>query len=139
MADLTITAGNVIAGAGASVRHGHAGATVTAGQVVYLDEATTGEWLLADSDAAAAAARGSGKIGIALNGASDGQPLAVQTDGEVTIGAALTAGLDYYLSDEPGGICPQADLATGDYVTLVGVAISTSVLRLRFTYTGVVT
>lgn len=139
MADLTITAANVLAAAGASIERGVAGEAVTAGKVVYLDAAATGKWLLADADAASAAARGQGKIGVALNGASNGQPLAVATDGDITIGATLTAGLDYYLSDDPGGVCPQADLASGDYVTLIGVAVSTTVLRLRFTYTGVST
>ena len=139
MADLTITAANVLAVAGGSIERGIAGATTTAGQVVYLDAATTGKWQLADSDAAGATARGQGKIGIALNGAANGQPQAVQTDGDITIGATLTPGAEYVLSDEPGGICPRADLATGDYVTIVGVAVSASVLRLRFTYTGVAT
>ena len=39
MADLTITAANVVPGAGARITNGTAGATVTAGQVVYLDPA----------------------------------------------------------------------------------------------------
>lgn len=137
MTDLSITAGNVIAGSNAVIRRGVAGATITAGAVVYLDEVTTGEWLLADADNASAAARGSGRIGIALNGASDGQPLAVQVDGDITIGATMTAGVTYYLSDEPGAIAPYADLVTGDYVTVVGTSISTTVLRLSFDYSGV--
>lgn len=139
MTDISITAANVVAGSGASVEGGIAGETITAGKVVYLDAATTGKWLLADSDAAGAAARGNGRIGIALNGASLNQPIDVQTEGEVTIGGTMTAGLDYYLSDDPGGICPQADLASGDYVTLVGVATTTAILKLRFTYSGVST
>lgn len=137
MADLSITAANVVAGANAIIERGTSGETVAAGKVVFLDFSTTGKWLLADADAVTAAARGQGKLGIALNGASLNQPLAVATDGEVTLGAVLTAGVDYYLSDDAGGICPQGDLASGDYVTLVGVALSTTVLKLRVTYTGV--
>lgn len=137
MADLTITAANVQPGSGAAIRNGTAGATITAGQVVYLDEATTGEWLLADADAASAVARGSGKIGIALNGASDGQPISVQTDGDITIGATMTAGVAYFLSPTAGGIAPYADILAGDFVTLVGVSTSTTVLSLGFKYTAV--
>lgn len=137
MVDLVVTAASVLPGTNATTLTGTAGATITAGQVVYLDEATTGEWLLADADSATAAARGLGKIGIALNGASDGQPLKVQTDGSITIGATMTAGVAYFLSDEPGAIAPYADLLTGDYVTLVGVATSTTVLNLEFLYSAV--
>lgn len=137
MASLTITAADVLPGSNAKTVNGTAGATITAGQVVYLDEATTGEWLLADADSATVAARGSGKIGIALNGAADGQPLKVQTDGDITIGATMTAGLDYYLSPTPGEIGVYADVLSGDYVTRVGMAKSTTVMSLDFYYSGV--
>lgn len=138
MADLTVTAASVLAGTNATITRGIAGATITAGQAVYLDETTTGEWLLADSDSATAAVRGSARFGIALNGASDGQPLSVQTGGNITIGATVVAGVAYYLSDTPGGICPFADLATGDYVTLVGIATSTTVIAIDTLYSGAV-
>ncbi|MDX0007827.1 hypothetical protein GOB40_13900 [Sinorhizobium meliloti] len=140
MADLVITAANVVAGAGAKTTSGTAGAAITAGQVVYLDSTTTGKWQLSDSDAATAAARGQGaNVGIALNGAANGQPLEVLTEGPITLGAVLTAGTAYYLSPTPGGIAPLADLLTGDYVTLLGLATSTSVLNLDIQYSGVAT
>lgn len=138
MSDVSITAANVVAGANASITHGIAGATITAGQAVYLDTATTGEWLLADSDSATVIARGSARFGIALNSASNNQPLAVQTEGLITIGGTLVAGVAYYLSDAPGAICPFADLATGDYVTLVGVATTTAILSIDPLYSGAV-
>lgn len=134
MADLSITAANVLAGAGAAVSRGVAGATVTAGQSVYLDTAD-GKWKLADNNSATAAARAPG--GIALNGASNGQPLAVLTSGPITIGATLTAGVAYYLSDTPGGICPVADLATGEYPSVIGIATSTTVLKVEINSSGV--
>lgn len=137
MASLTITAASVLPGSNAVIKRGTAGATVTAGQVVYLDTATTGEWLLADADAAAAITRGSGQIGIALHGAADGQPLSVQVEGDITIGATMTAGLAYFLSPTPGQIGVYADILSGDYVCLVGISISTTVLRLNFLYSGV--
>lgn len=137
MADLSITAANCISGSGARIEHGTAGETVTAGKLVYLDQTTTGKWLLADADAATAAARGQGKIGVALNGAALNQPLAVQTEGPITIGATVVAGTSYFLSPTPGGIAPLADILAGDYVTLVGIATSTSVIKLDFQYSGV--
>lgn len=138
MADLTITAASVIAGAGAQTKTGTAGATIAAGDVVYLDTTTTGKWQLADADAATAAARGQGaNVGIALNGASDGQPIVVSVSGAVTLGAVLTAGAAYYLSGTPGKICPLADVTGGDYYTLLGLAASASVLNLDIQYSGV--
>lgn len=135
MADLVITAASVVAGADAQVDHGgNAGATVTAGQAVYKD-AATGKWLLADDNSATAAARVPG--GIALNGAANNQPLAVQKSGDITIGATLVAGSVYYLTETPGGIGPAADLVAGEYPSSLGIAKSTTVLDLNITSSGV--
>jgi hypothetical protein len=138
MADLTITAASVVAGAGAPTKTGTAGAAIAAGEVAFLDTATTGKWQLADSDAATAEARGqTANIGIALNSAAADQPIVVQTGGAVTLGAVLTAGTAYYLSDTPGKLCPVADITGGDYVVLLGLAASASVLNLDVQYSGV--
>lgn len=134
MSDLSITAASVIAGTGARTVNGTAGATITAGQVVYLDSADN-EYKLADCDSATAAVRS--PAGLALHGAADGQPLEVLTRGPVTIGATMTAGLTYYLSQNPGGICPIGDLGSGDYRTIIGVATSTTVLDVLFHESGV--
>ncbi len=128
MTDISITAANVAKGADAVVEHGTAGAAITAGQVVYKD-AADGKFKLADCDSATAAAKN--PYGIALNGASSGQPLDVQRSGDITIGGTLTEGTAYYLSGTAGGIAPLADIASGDDPILLGLATSTSVLRLR--------
>jgi hypothetical protein len=134
MADLSLTAANVVAGSGAVVEAGTAGATITAGQVVYRDSADN-KYKLADNNSATEAVRA--PRGIALNGASDGQPLSILRSGSITLGAVLTAGVAYYLSDTPGGICPVADLASGEYATALGIATSTSVLNVNITQSGV--
>jgi hypothetical protein len=134
MADLSITAANVVKGSNAVVEAGTAGATITAGQVVYKD-AADGKYKLADADSATAAAKA--PRGIALNGASDGQPLSIIRSGDVTIGATLTAGTAYYLSPVAGGIAPLADVASGDDVVLLGLAESASVLAVDIQITGV--
>jgi hypothetical protein len=134
MADLTITAASVLKGSGSSTVVGTAGASVTAGQVVYLDSAT-GTYKLADCNSGTAGARS--PAGIALHAASSGQPLVVLTGGPITIGAALTAGVAYYLSGTPGGIRPVADNTTGDYPVIVGIATSTTVLNVKFQEAGV--
>lgn len=134
MTDLVITAASVVKGASADVDHGTAGATITAGQAVYLDTATR-KYLLADSDSATAAAKL--PSGVALNGAANNQPVAVQKSGDVTIGATLTPGTDYWLSNTPGGICPRADVGAGESAVFMGVAKSASVLSLDIKSSGV--
>jgi hypothetical protein len=133
MADLAITPANVVSRGGPKAA-GLAGVAVNAGQMVYLDAADN-RYKLADSDSATAAVRKSD--GMALNSAAAGQPLKVQSGGEVTLGAVLTAGATYYLSDTPGGIMPAADLETGDYPVIIGIANSTTVLRLGTLEAGV--
>jgi hypothetical protein len=134
MADLAITAANVVAGAGARKTIGTAGATITAGQPVYQDPAD-GLYKLADGNSGTAAARV--MAGIALHGASNGQPLSVHLEGPLTIGAAVSTGVGYYLSATPGGICPVADLASGAYPTLIGFAISATVINVSISQAGV--
>ena len=127
MTDIAITAANVVPGANAVIKHGIAGETVTAGQNGYLDP-TTGKYMKADSNSATAAARKA--TGVFVNGASNGQPVAIQEAGDLTIGGTLTAGLAYYLSDTPGGLCPVADIGSGEYVCQIGLAKSATVLTV---------
>ncbi|MGO6684165.1 hypothetical protein [Rhizobium leguminosarum] len=134
MTDIVITAANVLAASNAERDQGIAGETITAGKAIYL-AATTNRWMLADSNSATAEARQAKAI--ALNGASVGQPVAFQKSGDITIGGTLTAGQAVYLSDTPGGLCPLADVGSGEYVCLIGMAKSTSVLQLSFQYPGV--
>ena len=134
MTDISITAANVLAGTNSTHKSGTSGATITAGQVVYLEDSSN-TWKLADNNSATAAVRTA--QGIALNGASAGQPLFVLTGGDITIGGTLTAGVAYYLSDTPGGICPVADVGSGEYSCLLGMATSASVLSVAIKYSGV--
>lgn len=134
MADLTITAASVVAGTDSVTEFGTLGATITAGQVIYKDS-TTNKWGLADNNSATAAVRQA--MGIALNGGAINQPVKVLRSGDITIGATMTAGVAYYLSDTPGGICPVADVGAGEYVCLIGIAESTTVLNVAINYSGV--
>lgn len=134
MADLTITSASVLAGTNAVKKDGIAGEAITAGKAVYLASATK-KWMLADSNSGTTEARRA--TGIALNGAALNQPIAVHASGDITIGATLTAGTAYYLSDTPGGICPVADVGAGESVCLLGLAKSATVLALAIQFPGV--
>lgn len=133
MADISITAANVVATATASMTHGTAGETIAQGKTVYKSS-TTGKWMLADSNSATAEARVAAQV--ALCAASLNQPITVGK-GKITIGATLTPGLAYYQSDTPGGICPIADVGSGEYVCLIGLADSATVLDVNPHYTSV--
>lgn len=129
MADLVITAASVLAGSNAQKASGIAGEAVTAGKPGYYDTSAK-KFFLADNNSATAAARR--PTCIFLNGAALNQPVSVLTEGDITIGASLTPGSAYFLSDTPGGICAFADLASGEYVSLIGLAKSASVLAVKF-------
>lgn len=132
MVDITVTPANVVAGTNATRDIGTAGETIVAGKAVFLN-ATTNKWMLSDNNGT-----GTRQVnGIALNGASLNQPVSVLKAGDVTIGAALTAGLDYWLSATAGGICPRADLATGMDTILIGIAKNTTVLGVDIQDSGV--
>ena len=132
MADLTITAANVAAGAGATTKQVTAGATITAGQLVYLDN-SDGEHKLVDNDAS-----GTSTVeGVALNGASDGQPLTILTEGNLNPGATVAIGTIYGSSSTAGGIAPSADFATGDFVSIIGIATTASNIDVKINNSGV--
>jgi hypothetical protein len=134
MADLVQTAANVQAGTGAKKRTGIAGGTITAGMAVYLDDA---------DDKYKAQFAGSDQefpAGIALNNAANGQPLAIQYDGEINLGATLILGEVYCTSPAVAGkIAPVADLVAGNgnYIHILGMAKDASTLAVNLFSVGV--
>lgn len=141
MADITITAASVLASSSANITDGTAGATITAGQVLYRDS-TSGTMKLADSDASAATAA---PVGIALHGASSGQPIKyVTADPAFTFGGTVAAGDTIWLSDTAGGMTllgphtTSAELETGDVITVLGVAVTTTTMNLKMVTGGTV-
>lgn len=134
MADVTITAANVVASANAVKHSGVAGTTITAGQPVYKNSADNNRLYLADADASPQAAD---CVGVALHGASAGQPLTYAEEdpdftpgGTLSLSAAADGGV-YCLSGTAGGIAPIGDMASGDYPVLLMVAKSTTKAVLK--------
>jgi len=133
MADLTVTAANVLLVSG-TARNGTAGETITAGQSIYLKSADS-ELYRADCDNTAAT---SSAVGIALNGASNGQPLSYAGNGcVVNMGATVTIGGRYFVSGTEGGVAPSTDLATDDYVVQLGIGITAANLKVQIINSGV--
>ena len=108
------------------------GETVTQGMPVYKSTSDS-KYYKADADTLAAAKAEA----IALTpGTADSYGLIAlpsNTPGLalVNVGATLTAGQVYVVSTTAGGIAPYSDLASGDYVTILGVATTTALLDLR--------
>ncbi len=127
-ADISVTAANVVPSSAAKFATKIAGATITAGQVVYEDTSDSNKVKLADSNSATAVARV--VFGIAAGGAAAGQPVRIiREDPALAIGATVAIGDVLILSATAGGIAPVADAATGHYVTFLGVAKSTTTIN----------
>lgn len=135
MADITVTAANVV-NVSSPVERGVLGAAVTAGQAVYKDTADGGKAKLADTNGASVGIRT--LWGIALNGGAAGQPVEVAVGpGEVNMGSTLVVGTPYVLSATPGGVAPVADLATGHFTCVLGVAKTAAILYMTTIQPGV--
>ena len=119
MADIAPVPASVLLVSG-SVAEIRAGGTVTAGAFVY--RATDGDYEVAKADANTTDA----VEGIALCGASNGQPLTMALPGSVVnMGATLSIGKVYALSDATAGaMMPVDDISNNEYVTQVGVALT---------------
>lgn len=135
MADIVVTAGSVLKGSDATVEEGIAGATVTAGQPVYKDSTDSDKLKLADANASLATAAA---VGIALHGASSGQPLKYQTGGSINPGGTVAIGTIYVVSATAGGIATHAaaDLTTAMRTTIIGVGTSASNIAMKLFASG---
>ncbi len=134
MADISITAGSVLKSVSGSFLRAISATTITAGQFVY--QLANGSIGLADSNGTAPA---NTVAGVALNGASVGQPIDyVDSDPSLTSGGTLTSGNVIYLSDTPGGMtATYADIASGSTVIILGVVNTDGTLNFNPTTGGV--
>lgn len=128
MADLVITASQVVPSTNARFQTGDAGEALTAGMPAYRKTADR-KWYKADADAVDSAEA----AGIVVCDAAAGQRVFVQDDGDLVLGAAAApvAGETYVVSATAGKIAPIADLASGDYVTHLGVGKTGNKLQLH--------
>lgn len=129
MANLAITAANVVPSSTApiAVVRLAAGVTVTQGQTLYqLSDGTAG---LADANGVTPA---NSFLGFACSAGSPGQPVSYcAADAGFVPGATLTPGFPVYISDTPGAITHAiADLASGSTTLMIGIAVSATVLNL---------
>lgn len=133
MAAITITAANVAWVSGPTLGDQISGGAFIAGQPVY--QADNGTWLVAQGDGTEIEA-GKNNLGIALftSDAAGARGSIAVPSAVVSYGAVLTKGLIYIVGDTAGSIYPSADAGSGDQVTVIGLAISTSQLKLQRAY-----
>jgi hypothetical protein len=131
MADVTFTAASVLPGTGAVLADVNYGATLTQGLCVYLDTSDN-EYKIADCTTTTTTAN---VAGLAMVAGGDGQRGVIQSAGYVTCDN-LVANTVYVLS-AAGAICPAADYsAVTDYLTVIGVSVSTTSLKLGINAAG---
>lgn len=132
---LTITAANVVASNNSRITWGIAGMPLTQGMPVYSDAADSDKYKACNAQAEATARCD----GICLTSSRNGQPVAIanRTDNTINLGATLVPGVIYATSDSSGGIRDVDDALSGEYVSTLGVAISTSLMRIDINNSGV--
>lgn len=104
---------------------------LTAGQPVFVTAAL---------DVAAcsfSAEQNANAAGIALCNASSDQRVVAAKEGILNFGEAILTVGQIYCVGSNGNIVPYSDLATGNWITILGYAISTTELRLSIQPTGV--
>lgn len=127
MADLSITASSVVPSSAARRVTKTAASTITAGQPVYVNSSG----LVAPADANSSATTAT-VLGIAEHGAAANQRVSIVTeDPAFVLGATVAIGDVVIASATAGGIAPVADLTTGWYCTVLGVAVSTTAINLK--------
>lgn len=132
--DIPVTPNSVIA-TNAITAYGTAGASISAGQTVYADPIAG---LQIKPAHAYMFTEATNVIGVALNTAGIGQPVAYAVSGDVTFNNIFTPGTTYLLSDvNPGALIPDNLLMPGDVGCVVGIATSPTNLRIHVNSSGV--
>ena len=138
MADLTVTPASVIPSANAVIAIGTAGATIVAGQTLYIDTANSNVLKLHDSDGSALT---STLAGIALGGAASGQQVRYVTqDPALVLGCTMAVGDTLWGSETAGGLTATfADFEAGDFITVVGICtVANSTINMKLIPAGAV-
>lgn len=127
MTDISVTAASVRPLNGALIRRGTAGATLTPGQVVYLDG--TNGWKPADASAAASAkARGIVvSDGYGSTSFASGQAVDIVFLGPIEGFASMTPGASMYVSETAGALNTAAPSTASAAVVPMGWAESASI------------
>lgn len=126
MANLVVTPANVQQASNASIERGIARIFILAGTTIYLHVNGQLQPSRNSGDVSQAAA-----LGITLNDASGGQPLAYIVRGDLDPGAVLVVGETYVVGNVDGTIAPIADVLAGNFATILGIADAANNLKVN--------
>ena len=139
MANLTITVASVLQpSSNPQLKTDVAGEALLRGQVACL--AADNKWYKADCTTLLKSGNGNGSsnIRIVLSDSGTGQPVVLLEPGQTyTVGATTSIGKLYVLSATSALICLNTDLVTGNYLTTLGIARTTSSIDFAPNSTGV--
>lgn len=136
MADISQTPADVETGDHQTVVRVQVGEAVSAGDVVYLDATESNKAKRTDASALASAVA----VGMVITKASDdGYAQLMQFNNGSTFkpGGTVVKGQSYGVSTNAGKIAPETDWGASDYMTIIGIGISTSEIRVGLNVTGV--
>lgn len=137
---IPVTPSSVFASNSAIQAMGFAGEEIDAGEIVYFNQSAN-RWNLALSFDTTKGASPGTVVGMALNNAHSGQPISVCTyDESLTLASTLTIvkGMSYWVDKGTAGkIHPENDLTTGQYRIFVGIALSTTSMKIEPVVTDV--
>lgn len=107
---------------------------IAAGKVVYRNASASGQAALADADASASAE----VVGVAVNTAGIGEPVIVAKSGATITqtGTTFTKAVAVYASVTAGSMADAAPAST-KYSSIVGIPLSTSILKISVINSGV--
>lgn len=134
MADLSITAANVGINNEATVRAVQVGEAVTQGQLGYKN---TSDGKYYKTDANDTEAKAEAAVVFLTPAAINGWSVAAFPGSEIIIGATVVKNTPYAVSVTAGSVCLQSDLVSGNYITPIGTATSTTVIPFKPNATGV--
>lgn len=136
MATITLTSANIRVGAAGTSNVGVAGEAIVPGDFLYLKAGDGKYWKAVNTSEAEADI-----VGVALtSAAADGNVAFLNIVDQVTYldhsTAVWTQGKTYVVGDTAGTLMDAADIGASDYVTVAGVAASTTSLLLFKGTTG---
>ena len=132
MADYSLTSANVLASGTAVKTTGVAGETIVAGNFVTQDPTAGNKWIILDGQGGMDAP--TNPLGVALNSASDGQPLSVAASDEdfahgltgVAAGHVIVAS-----PNNPGALAPVSEIIGIAEIYPIVVMIATSATKAK--------
>lgn len=116
---------------GGSFEPGTAGEAISSGDWLYRDASRT--YFLAKCDDPDKATL----YGVAMNNAILGGTVYVNRDAAIEADAVFAKDVVYVLSATAGRIAPEADLVSGNLISIAGVASSTTGLKVGILNTGI--